>query len=1027
MSDIKQISYNLDIIDQTVEVEVVEAVVYSVELTTAAQGPAGVGIPVGGTTGQVLAKATGDNYDTEWVDPAAGGGAVDSVNGQTGVVILDTDDVAEGATNLYYTEARVAANAAVAAATAHVATTSGNPHGVTLADVGGIADAPSDGNQYARQDGSWAQVTAGVASVNEQTGVVVLDTDDVDEGATNLYHTEARVAANTDVAANTAARHSHSNLTVLNAITAAGSGSVITTAERNKLFNIEDGAQVNTVDSVNGAVGAVVLDTGDVGEGSNLYYTEARVNANTNVAANTAARHSHSNKAQLDLVTDGDHDVRTDNPHGVTLTQVGVTDSDDITEGSVHLFMTMAERSKLAGVEDGAEVNLVDSVFGRSGAVVGAASDYAAVSGFQALSLHLASADGTGVAGSVSFSSVADRTLEYDADNGRFQITPNVFKLNARGTEADSYLLFGDLQGAELDDPELRYYYASDSFHFNRPVRLGPVTEPEFDAEVALRVHGDAVVFEGPVRGASFYVNYYNTEPYSQLFFHNCLADPNDDPEAYAIRVNPEDTDYPFQISDAVLINGDVWTPGELRAGFGGGTNGLLLGTGTHRLHWDSANSRFSFNGDVRANGLSFDNLAIGVVYKVDGSGNITPFIPAADTNAARGTALITALSDAEAGDTFYVGPGVYEAYNLMVDDVTLWLAPGAVIQYTGASAVSLFADGGTAKTMRVDGFGSFLVNGSSPCNIINLTNAASSMFFRAHRMDATYGRAVRLGGSGAAGDDIVVVADFITSSDGTFDNVSDNNVLRVYCPDVRSESFVVELDGGTIIVHGAHLFTTGGNAVEYAGGTLIRLVDCKITSEAGEGCVYGTGATAANIELIRCELNSTVTPLATGGITLRDCWRTNGAAITNSGTITYLNDNRFTKLSNVSATANADGHDTLYIVGSGGISVNVADIGGYGPTAIITFDSLAFVTFAGLTATNFIFTNMILERTAGSGVTIDGLLIKDGKIPGAAAQVAAPASAGATGVAGSMAYDSDYIYVCVATNTWKRAALSTW
>lgn len=37
------------------------------------------------------------------------------------------------------------------------------------------------------------------------------------------------------------------------------------------------------------------------------------------------------------------------------------------------------------------------------------------------------------------------------------------------------------------------------------------------------------------------------------------------------------------------------------------------------------------------------------------------------------------------------------------------------------------------------------------------------------------------------------------------------------------------------------------------------------------------------------------------------------------------------------------------------------------------------------------------------------------------------PGSAGATGAAGQMAYDSDYIYVCIATNTWKRAALSTW
>lgn len=38
-----------------------------------------------------------------------------------------------------------------------------------------------------------------------------------------------------------------------------------------------------------------------------------------------------------------------------------------------------------------------------------------------------------------------------------------------------------------------------------------------------------------------------------------------------------------------------------------------------------------------------------------------------------------------------------------------------------------------------------------------------------------------------------------------------------------------------------------------------------------------------------------------------------------------------------------------------------------------------------------------------------------------------APATASATGTAGEIRYDSTYVYVCVANNTWKRAALSTW
>ena len=38
------------------------------------QGPAGQGVPTGGTSGQILAKSSAANYDTRWVDPPAGGG-----------------------------------------------------------------------------------------------------------------------------------------------------------------------------------------------------------------------------------------------------------------------------------------------------------------------------------------------------------------------------------------------------------------------------------------------------------------------------------------------------------------------------------------------------------------------------------------------------------------------------------------------------------------------------------------------------------------------------------------------------------------------------------------------------------------------------------------------------------------------------------------------------------------------------------------------------------------------------------------
>lgn len=38
-----------------------------------------------------------------------------------------------------------------------------------------------------------------------------------------------------------------------------------------------------------------------------------------------------------------------------------------------------------------------------------------------------------------------------------------------------------------------------------------------------------------------------------------------------------------------------------------------------------------------------------------------------------------------------------------------------------------------------------------------------------------------------------------------------------------------------------------------------------------------------------------------------------------------------------------------------------------------------------------------------------------------------APASASANGTKGDITYDASYMYVCVATNTWKRVAIASW
>jgi len=89
----------------------------------------------------------------------------------------------------------------------HEADTS-NPHGVTAAQV----DAPTTADFAAHTGDSSNPHSVTAAQVG------LSSTDDLAEGSTNLYYTEPRVSANSDVSANTSARHTHSNSTVLNAI-----------------------------------------------------------------------------------------------------------------------------------------------------------------------------------------------------------------------------------------------------------------------------------------------------------------------------------------------------------------------------------------------------------------------------------------------------------------------------------------------------------------------------------------------------------------------------------------------------------------------------------------------------------------------------------------------------------------------------------------------------------------------------------------------------------------------------------------
>ena len=149
----------------------------------------------------VVITAPADNdiliYDSAtqtWQNgPQTGGsGAVDSVNGQTGVVVLDTDDVAEGASNLYFTNARASAAAPVQSVNGQTGAVDLSGSYAPLSHVGSGGTAHANvvaGGAAGFMTGADKTKLDGIAS----GATANADTDSLAEGATNKYFTEPRV------------------------------------------------------------------------------------------------------------------------------------------------------------------------------------------------------------------------------------------------------------------------------------------------------------------------------------------------------------------------------------------------------------------------------------------------------------------------------------------------------------------------------------------------------------------------------------------------------------------------------------------------------------------------------------------------------------------------------------------------------------------------------------------------------------------------------------------------------------------
>ncbi len=207
------------------------------------------------------------------VSGGGGGGAVSSVNGQTGAVNIYADD---STLNIDGAALTLTGTGATSTLNVDVGTTANK-----VVQLDGTAKLPAvDGSQLTNLP------SALVSSVNTATGAVVLDTDDIAEGAANLYYTDGRV--DTEVATLPMS-------TLSDVAYTAGAGIdnyVLTYDHSSTSWGAEAAAGGGAVSSVNGATGAVNIYADDSTlniDGTALVLTGTGATSTLNVDVGTAA------------------------------------------------------------------------------------------------------------------------------------------------------------------------------------------------------------------------------------------------------------------------------------------------------------------------------------------------------------------------------------------------------------------------------------------------------------------------------------------------------------------------------------------------------------------------------------------------------------------------------------------------------------------------------------------------------------------------------------------------------------------
>ena len=233
----------------------------------------------------------------------------------------------------------------------------------------------------------------------------------------------------------------------------------------------------------------------------------------------------------------------------------------------------------------------------------------------------------------------------------------------------------------------------------------------------------------------------------------------------------------------------------------------------------------------------------------------------------------------------------------------------------------------------------------------------------------------------------------------GTLQTVTDNGSVTTNT--IGANYFYEGLDPALIGSTGGSI---NGSSVGYALGGFLRYTSTS-THEVLKAYYKTTGE-----ETVRLMINGDFTLKSLAGVTKfavsGDGNVTVGAALT-AGGLTYPTSN-----GTVGQVLTSDGAGNVIWGGSGGANVIISDTAPGSPNA----GDLWWESDKGRLKVYYNDTDSSQWVDASPPLASDKI-----------ASTGAPTSETDPGTAGEIRYDADYIYICVATNTWKRSALSGW